>query len=73
MQRDHLEGLGLNKKNDDFCLYKQQASQGGTCFVHRLTKLELASIKKKDRSLEAAMNFQAEGLSILPKRCVRLF
>jgi hypothetical protein len=43
MQGDHMEVLGLN----NFCLDKQQASQGGTstCSVQRPKKLELASIK----------------------------
>jgi len=40
--RDDMEDLGLN---NNFCLDKQQVSQGGTCFVQRLKKLVLASIK----------------------------
>ena len=59
MQGDHMEDLGLNN-NKNFCLDKQQISQGGSCSLHRLKKIELASIK--NLSLEAAINFQAEGL-----------
>ena len=45
MQGDDMEDLGLNN-NKNFCLGKQQMSQGGSCSLHRLSKLELASIKK---------------------------
>jgi len=38
IQRDHLEDLRLNNNNNyyNFCLYKQQASQGSFCSVQQL-------------------------------------
>jgi len=51
-----MEDLGLN--NNNFCLDKQQTSQGDSCSLQRLEELELASVKSV--SLEAAINFRAE-------------